>query len=504
MGSRQTTVAGMPITRLLTLVTISFGLGMMTWLLASPVGSSPDEPAHITYAWGLSTGQGPGGPDPACEPYGQCPLTFYDVPDGLVPDPACYRFDTSVTVECRTTAASPASTAATRYPPPFYIATGLGMRAALGAGASPEGALLVARAISAVIAGSLFVGAIAAALRLRRGLAGMVLIVTTPMAFFLSASVNPNGVEIAAAVSVAVIFAASTKPPTGAVLGLFAWSSFWLAWSRPVGWLWLLLVVLFGLGIQWLRTRPTGVREFVVDWRWTLASTAIGGCTAFGWTLYALGAHASRADTGVTLPLNPGGRRVALILRLGDMTTEALGSLGWLDTTIPSIMRLVLLFSLFGAIVLSLAHPASVSERRVSLAYLITVVALIVFIMNRQSFLWQGRYALPPIAAGLIYLVGSGTDDHRSIILRLGGISWIVSAASALWLYARYAFGLTRGPRFAVPNLDLDAQWTPTGGIGLFLGLTVLTCITGTAAVRSIMRFETDAAQLNADTLADR
>ena len=489
---------------LLTLVSISFGLAMATWLLASPVGSSPDEPAHITYAWGLSTGQGPGGPDPECEPYGQCPLTFYDVPDGLIPDPACYRFDTSVTVECRTTAASPAATAATRYPPPFYVVTGLGMRAALGAGVSPDGALLVARAISALLAGSLFVGAVGAASYLRRSLAGMVLIVTTPMAFFLSASVNPNGVEIAAAIAVAVLLAAARTPPSGWFLGLFAWGSFWLAWARPVGWLWLFLIVLFGLGIQWIRARPVSLRAFATSWRWILVTTAVAGSTAFGWTLYALGAHASRADTGVTLPLNPGGRRVALILRLGDMTTEALGALGWLDTTIPSLMQLVLLFCIFGAVALALTATESVNERRLSIAYLITTVALIVFIMNRQSFLWQGRYALPPIAAGLILLVGSGTNKHHQTLLRLGGLTWLVSAVSALWLYARYAFGFIRGPRFAVPNLDLDAQWTPTGGIELFILLAASTCIAGVAAVRAITAFDSDSVQSGTDTLTAR
>jgi hypothetical protein len=39
------------------LLTLSGLLLSVAWVLASPIGASPDEGAHIVYAWGTVTGQ---------------------------------------------------------------------------------------------------------------------------------------------------------------------------------------------------------------------------------------------------------------------------------------------------------------------------------------------------------------------------------------------------------------------------------------------------------------
>lgn len=39
------------------LILLAIVFTSFAWASASPVGASPDEPDHITYAWGSSTGQ---------------------------------------------------------------------------------------------------------------------------------------------------------------------------------------------------------------------------------------------------------------------------------------------------------------------------------------------------------------------------------------------------------------------------------------------------------------
>ena len=41
----------------------------------------------------------------------------------------------------------------------------------------------------------------------------------------------------------------------------------------------------------------------------------------------------------------------------------------------------------------------------------------------------------------------------------LGPLLWCIATASALWFYARHAYGLELGPRYVVPSLEGGAFW---------------------------------------------
>src|SRR5262249_51185280 len=65
----------------------------VAWVLASPVGASPDEPAHISYAWGTVTGQTLAGERLGSLHEGR-PMTVVWIPQKLqqYPEPGCYAF----------------------------------------------------------------------------------------------------------------------------------------------------------------------------------------------------------------------------------------------------------------------------------------------------------------------------------------------------------------------------------------------------------------------------
>lgn len=461
-------------------------------MLASPIGGVPDEPAHMTYAWGLTTGQGPGGPDPTCEPFSVCPVTVYDVPDGLIPNPGCYIFRPDVTVECTERGGTTAGTAATRYPPPFYLWTGASMRVAHSLGGGPDTVGIVGRLAAALLAGSMLYSALLLGVKGRLSIAAGTVTMLTPMALFLAASINPNGVEFAGAIAVAsaIGYRLNDPQPSFSVAAIYGWGAFWLAWSRPIGWIWLAILSFFGLLLLRRRFGALRLKEFLQQERTYLLFTASSGLSAFAWFLYAAQAHATSADTGRTMPDDGTGRWIALALRFGDMATESLGVLGWLDTTIPRLFQLALLVAIIGSALLAWRSADRV-DRTICLAYFATLIVAIFLIMERQSFLWQGRYALPPIAAALVLLTSVANDQTDIPLIRLASLTWLAATPAAFWLYARNAFGLIRGSRYLVPDFSQDAQWTPYGGIALFVLLGVLATTTGMLLLRQLVLRQT-------------
>ena len=100
-----------------------------------------------------------------------------------------------------------------RNPPLYYALLGTlsGLR-------HPVASVYLMRLVSALINAALITAALAAAFQLSRGLLPVLGILTamTPMFYFLAGSVNPNGVEIAAAIclwaSLLVLFHGPIEP----------------------------------------------------------------------------------------------------------------------------------------------------------------------------------------------------------------------------------------------------------------------------------------------------
>ena len=178
---------------------------------------------------------------------------------------------------------------------------------------------------------------------------------------------------------------------------------------------------------------------------------------------------------------------------------ENLGVLGWLDTPLPTSLLLAT-----AASVAILAYEplraarADRSRMVVSLVYFVTIFLGITAIMWRQQFLWQGRYVLPSLGAGLILLAGSAPHSARKSSRRVAMVAWCSMVAGAFWFYARHVYGLQRGPRHIVPNVSDGAQWLgPLGGIGF-----VVVGLAAAVTVPLVMRY-LRAEQTGGDESAD-
>lgn len=183
----------------LTFVVIWAGISMasVAWAMATPMGASPDEPAHIVKAASVVRGQFIG--DSTDQPA----VTTVMVPEGLADSRAwaCYAFQANQTAGCQPPFVSndklvPARTSAGMYNPVYYAV--VGWPSVLTD--NPRVAVYGMRTISAILSSFFFAVAMTAMLAFRRPLiAGFATIaIITPMVLFLMGSVNPNALEISA------------------------------------------------------------------------------------------------------------------------------------------------------------------------------------------------------------------------------------------------------------------------------------------------------------------
>lgn len=188
-------------------------MAAFAWAAAAPAGSSPDEDAHVSYAWGTVTGQVfPWNAVESVED-DRWHMVEVEVPTSLLERPivACYRFQPSVPA-CPDRVSDEIDGDTTtlhshmaRYPWGYYAPVGAVLWFANAAGLSGESTLLVTRTFSGLLGWGI-VALSGAVLARRFGSAAAVCavaIAVTPMSLFLMSSVNPNGFEIATAVATA-------------------------------------------------------------------------------------------------------------------------------------------------------------------------------------------------------------------------------------------------------------------------------------------------------------
>ena len=180
------------------------------WALATPLASPPDEASHVARAYALVhgslVGTVPGIPQPAA-------VTAVEVPAGITAlqsDAACVNRAPAVPATCVNRVVGsgrlvPHLIYTGRYPPLYYALVGLPALAV-----RTPGVVYWMRLVSVVLS-SAFLAAAVVVLRWRGagplGYAGVAL-AATPTALYLAATVNPNGLEISAALCLWVALAA--------------------------------------------------------------------------------------------------------------------------------------------------------------------------------------------------------------------------------------------------------------------------------------------------------
>jgi Predicted membrane protein (DUF2142) len=483
---------------------------VVAWMLASPVGASPDEQAHIEYSWGTVTGQTVVGEHLTTIPGGRT-ATSLQVPQKLLqyPPPGCYAFLPERPVaQCGPNPADNLQMVSnpsymSRYPPLFYAVEGVALRAGTAVDLSGPRVLYGARLVAAILS-LLAVGS--GVFLLARRFPAIVVVLATLLAlpatmWFLAASVNPNGLEIAAAFLLAagvlalrVDHAAGTRSlsaimaiPIGTLL---------LAWSRPVSWVWASLILV-------LLLVPTGQKDGE-SWGQRLPVRRLGALTAtvtalvlagsVAWFGYALGIRVSetaRLHVGGWHGLNHVRRVLLLVLHSGTIVTEQVGTFGWLDTPLPQLAVLAWV-SITGVAAAIWAVGRNNIVPRWSVGAVLGLGYLAAMLDEYSgAWGWQGRYLLPVTAAVCVLAVPGLTTGLERLSALRGLLPWAlvalmaVNALSVVWFMLRNVYGVKPGlgrlP--AAPWPVGTPSWTPPLGQGVVMALVVLALACGVAAV---------------------
>lgn len=390
---------------------------MAVWAVANPLMASPDEPAHVVRAASLVRGQLLP-PDGAWGSDVRVPA-FYDKVNAY---PTCYMFLPDEPGDCEVPApADPertvdSATMAGKYNPLYYAVVGLPTLLPPG-----DGVLYLMRLVSAGLCAFLLALGFRAVAQTPApawtvlGVGGAL----TPMVVFLCSSVNPAGVEIAAAFALWAQMLTLLRHPdpavTGSRMGWIAVSATVLLNARG-------LSLLFGaviVAVAVLSAPLTHVMEVFrtrTTWPW-FAVIGVTGIAAAAWVLGA----GSLGVGGVAHPdLTFLGVARTTLLSTPDYVTNMVGQFGWMDTNLDPTIHMT--FAAAAGLALLLAVALGTWRDRVLLAVVATAsVGLPVLIHASQAqtlgIIWQGRYILPvavglPVLAG--YAVGSCLGARRS------------------------------------------------------------------------------------------
>ena len=434
------------------------------WSLASPLFSVADEPAHVVRAAAVARGQ-LGGRDSTAFVDKQVrtevrvPLVYATA----TTLPVCYLGRTDVAASCAPPFAGPNEvgpvlTQVGRYPPAYYGLVGVPTRwlpAALG--------VRVMRLISAAVVAALLASAFTSlaqaeeASSLLLGLAAAV----TPMLLFLAGSVNPSGIEVAAAVAFWTALAGlllghrEGSAARFAVRAAVAGTALLLA--RQLGpLLAVLIVVVVAVVAGPARVRTVARQAEARRAALVLAAVALA---AVAW----LAARETFAGIGGTPPPTALGVRQVVqtsLGRTGRNVLQMIGTFGWSDTPAP-VLTYYVWFACCGFLLL--AALARAGRREV--AGLLLLVGLVVAVpvafeswrAREIGFAWLGRYTLP-LAVGIPILAARSAGDLVATVgPRLVPVFAGAVAAGHLlafvWALERYTGRLgAGGPGWAPPG----------------------------------------------------
>ena len=470
---------------------------MLTWALASPLMSSPDEPAHAIRAAAVVRGDFTGTISNEVSGTSEVFVPEYVAHSS---DYTCYAFVNTTVAKCPIShSAHPdalvkAFTTATLNTPVFYAIVGLPTLVLDG-----QKALYAMRAVVALICSLLLASVFMAVSQLPRSRWALLasLVSLTPMVLFLSGSINPNAVEVcAAAAAFANLLLVFRVQSPGSLLGKriapLAVSVFFLVNTRSLSLLWLALVLVtallfakfdvvknvFSRPIAWIGTGVMGVIALAALW-WFL--TPVGLTTQ------------DKSPPGLGTPW-----RTAFLAML-DQTfaygTSWIGVFGWIDTPSPGF-----------TIVVWTAAAAALVFASVVLAYRRTRIALILLgatlifvppivqanLVGDWGYVWQGRYTLAVFVC-LLIATGIALDERFSdtwerplsrlvtpAIVLLAGAQF----AAFVWALKRYTVGL--GSDRTWIDAVLRPEWQPPfGWITLSVVFVVLLAASVVILVRS-------------------
>jgi hypothetical protein len=334
-----------------------------------------------------------------------------------------------------------------RHPPPYYAVVGLPSLVWWGDDAS-----YLMRLLSAAIGSALLASAFSSAVEtgLRLPVLG-VFAAATPITWFLIGEINPNGVEIAAAICLWASLLAAAKART--LSRAFVWRSgialIVFVMSRGISPLYAAIALASAaLVADQVRRRELLARRDVRGW---LIAGAVGtGVTAL-WVAVAGFSHNVHRD----------GHAWSVALReMGLFMQESVGD--WLDLRVSFPLAV----AAYAAVVIPLVYLAVTKSSRRYRAVLLAVLALAIVLPTTSNTMnippiasaWQGRYGLS-LVVGVVILAANVTGFRlpipwwRAVIALLVVVQvgcfivfarhWIDQPAVAVVLIAAHATAIT-------------------------------------------------------------
>jgi len=485
------------------LLVVGYGALLAAWVVGNPLGRAPDEPAH--YVKTLAVGSGdlvgrrvppaPVGLSASQRAWMGAAERLFVLPSrlALIPNLPCNASDPTLSAACQRgwppRADRQQPTYVGSYQPYAYVAPGLAMRL----GRSPWSAWILGRATFALLAlGLIALGLLA--LGTSPITAAALALALTPMVVFLASTLNPSGLETAAAVSFTAGLAGVLRdgPPRRTAWPALVAGGVLLAATRSLGpYFVVALGVLFAVAFG---TRPTWTR---------LAKARIPVAVAAVTIVAAMVANVAWEQTQQPhLSWSPSLLGHLSLTTVPRLVSELIGRFGWLEASFPAPLTVAWLVLVAGLVGLALAR-SSWLQRGAMLALVAAVAGLVVLFRTvlpiDTGFTAQGRYVLP-LAVAIPIMAGEVVRRHaarlpRRITMDFAAVAVAVAAlvqALAFYLNSRrYAVG-TSGPRWFVGH----ALWSPPAGWWLWLGVGVVgaALLAAGGLIRSAPGGHTDAA----------
>jgi Predicted membrane protein (DUF2142) len=443
----------------------------LCWIIATPVGGGPDEPAQMIKAAATVRGELVGD-DVAGTSTALRRMTIPQAYARAAAIAGCYQFRPDQRANCQPAWSggmrpSRVNTYVGRYPPFYYLLVGLPTLV------TPSiwgfyGMRTISALICAVLVGLAF--AVAGAYGRSRLLVLGVAISATPMLAFMSAVINASSMEMAAGLCAwtagLVLVLDHVKAPPRPVVGALVAGAAALALSRSISpfWVGCLLGTMFLLdprGIIALLRHPGPARKGFV--------AVVAVCA--GAVLYALPTKSfSVYPAGQPVPKGATTWQIAHLAwdRIPGYYRQFIGLFGWLDAKSPPISIWIWAVLLVGTVLIGLI-AGSWRQRICMVLIAIAIVSVPTAITTSHArvdgLVWQARYSYP-IDVGLLLLAmavaSHGLFAKRWVVRVLVVLGAVVIATAQLASFfqtlRRYVVGAHGTPHFLFNH---PAQWQP-------------------------------------------
>jgi hypothetical protein len=245
----------------------------------------------------------------------------------------------------------------------------------------------------------------------------------TPLALNLTGAVNPSGLE---AVSALCFLVTLTSLLHGRValgprvlLGLGAVSGVLLATARQLGWIWVLVFVVFSLS--------TAKRSLWRAFLWSRQSAIVLGSTGVAIVLeeaWAVRFHSDQVFVYTNLPKSLGRAALASLKEQPLFLKQTLADFGWLRIPPSGLVEICWIVALVAVIFVAIStstRAAVVTTAGLAAVFLVPFAVQTYALAHPKFGEWQGRYTLPLAVAAPLLAVACERVPHR--MARFDGVA---------------------------------------------------------------------------------